>query len=343
MPPNDYADWSFTLVTPSTPGSYSLSMAMVHAAGWDYHDSSGSTCASGPGSDTIFGQTATLNFTVAPPVVPTITYNITYSAAPLNTPSNVNFTIPACGQIAVNWDYTSNSVEEYFTVWRSTSSSLATFTQVSGNIAPNLRTFTDTPPTTNQSYYYQVRAHTTIGGTRETQSAITGPVFNASCSSIIGLDADLIQINGVAYSPTAVIKNGDVLKFQLTLSNSGTASATINYFCTTPSNNLTSLSSLASTSGSVGSITTDSSACPGTNAKRLNVSGVKTVGNPNWLVTFTATFAAQTQDGYEVCSNIASVNFSDVSAANQSVTDAYGPILCKTNRGTAPDVREVAP
>lgn len=340
--PGDTIDWTFSLTTPSSSGNYSVSLQMAHNAGWNYLNADGTSC-SPPASTFVFGSVSTLNFTVASAPPASISYSINYTPSPLNTPSGVSFNNSTCGQVVVNWNFTSNGVEQYFTVWRSTSSNLSSFAQVSGNIAANLRTWTDTPPAQNQSYYYFVKAHTTLGGTRETQSAVAGPVLNQACSSNISLTNTLTQINGSAYSSTAVIKNGDVLTFQLVLSNSGTSSATINYFCSAPSVNLTNLANLTSTAGTVAGITTDAAACPGTGAKRLNVSGTKVVGNPNWVVTFTATFNSATPDGYEVCSNTASVHYSDPAASNQSVSSAYGPILCKTNKGKTPDVREVAP
>ncbi len=63
MHPGDPVDMPFSLTAPSTPGSYTLQMQMVHQAGWQYVKEDGNTC-SAPASAVYFGQQALASFTV---------------------------------------------------------------------------------------------------------------------------------------------------------------------------------------------------------------------------------------------------------------------------------------
>lgn len=64
--PGDQVDWTFTLTAPSSPGTYTLNMRMIHNAGAEYIKPDGTTCPA-PSSDTYFGQTATRTFNVSQP------------------------------------------------------------------------------------------------------------------------------------------------------------------------------------------------------------------------------------------------------------------------------------
>ncbi|MBI3952833.1 MAG: hypothetical protein HY336_02895, partial [Candidatus Doudnabacteria bacterium] len=56
---------------------------------------------------------------------------------------------------------------------------------------------------------------------------------------------------------------------------------------------------------------------------------------------FDTTFQSVSADQFEVCSNSATINYTDSATRTKGLS--FGPILCKTGRGTAPDFREVAP
>ncbi len=101
--PGDNVDWTFTLTAPSSPGTYTLNMRMIHYAGADYIKPDGTTCP-GPSSNTYFGDTATRTF-VVPSSTPTPT--------PTPTASNIRVTHPnycVSGPAeTVSWDYSDPS------------------------------------------------------------------------------------------------------------------------------------------------------------------------------------------------------------------------------------------
>lgn len=67
MDGNSSSSWTFSVVAPSTPGNYSLDFQMMHKAGADYIKSDGTRCAA-PSMDKYFGNSVTLNSSVAIPV-----------------------------------------------------------------------------------------------------------------------------------------------------------------------------------------------------------------------------------------------------------------------------------
>jgi hypothetical protein len=151
----------------------------------------------------------------------------------------------------------------------------------------------------------------------------------------------LSAINGKPYSSSTLIKDTDILTFNVIINNAGPGNATINRICATPSANITNLRNLSvSGGGTGGGITPNSPACTGNTL--LDVTGVKPVGGSNWVVAFDSTFSSQTSDQFEVCRNSANINYTD-SEGNKGVTKTFGPFLCKTNKGGDPNFIEVAP
>ncbi|MDP4000640.1 MAG: GBS Bsp-like repeat-containing protein [bacterium] len=269
------------------------------------------------------------------------TANINYALTPLNQPTISSVNNATCGQLTVNWSYTPNGVEQSFSVWRSTSAG-SQGNQIASGLSAATRSYTDTTGAPNTSYWFIVKAHTSIGGSREAASGQTGPTLNLSCTANLNNSSKtLYSINGQAYSTSALIQNGDTLTFRVTINNAGPAAAQVNYICDYPSSNITNLRNLSvSGGGSAGSITPNSPTCGG--GTLIGVSGAKPVGNPNWIVQFDTTFASQTEDQFEVCQNTANINFTDGTGTKTQGTN-FGPFLCKTGKGSVPDFREVAP
>lgn len=73
MYPGDVVTWTFNVTAPMTTGTKTFTMRMTHLGGQSYLQSDNTACGSPatPGSDTPFGDTASINFTVGNPTVQT--------------------------------------------------------------------------------------------------------------------------------------------------------------------------------------------------------------------------------------------------------------------------------
>jgi len=103
--PGEAMDWTFNLTAPSTPGSYTLQMMMVHvptvgAVDAMYLKPDGTTCHA-PATFIKFGNTLTHNFTVAAPPAPTVDLKVkekgqsdtSYTDGPLSVSWNTKVTL----------------------------------------------------------------------------------------------------------------------------------------------------------------------------------------------------------------------------------------------------------
>jgi uncharacterized repeat protein (TIGR01451 family) len=242
----------------------------------------------------------------------------------------------------LSWTDTNSDPQENGTnILRSTTPS--GFVQV-GSVGPNVTTFTDTTATVDQSYYYEVQAFTN-SPVRTTTSAINGPTRNLLCvANLDNSSKSLAAVDGVAYSPATIIESGDVLTFQITINNAGPVSATINYIDDVLSSNLSNPTNLRvdkdgdgvyNESGEIGTITGTAPTI------RLNISGTKGVGNPNWIIRFDATISTTTASQFDYLSNTGIINYTD--SLTKTKTVYTGQILFQTGQGKSPNFREVAP
>ncbi|MBI4049501.1 MAG: hypothetical protein HY395_01640 [Candidatus Doudnabacteria bacterium] len=324
--------WRFTLTAPGTPGNYTLTMQMRHESGNDYiRDEDHHVRCDAPASDTYFGQQVTKAFTVtAAPLAP-------LAAPVLDVIDN-----SVCARLTLNWT-DANSGENGFKILRSTDGT--NFGQID-DISPNRTTYTDTPPATDTRYYYIVRVYKN-NPYQETDSNIED-ALNRICGANLSNSRKTIKtVNGQEYTSSTIIQDNDNLTFQIKIRNDGTTAATINYVDDILSSNIInprnpridkdndgnyneqSAQENISISGSAPNI-------------RLNVSGSKAVGDPDWFIRFDATFNAATSDLYETLSNTATINFTDPNGT-QNLTKPFGPILVRTGAPKPPDFREVAP
>ncbi|MDQ5969191.1 MAG: trimeric autotransporter adhesin, partial [Patescibacteria group bacterium] len=86
MDVNDTVDWTFNVTAPTTPGSYSTTIQMVHLEGYYYLRSADNLTCPGPSSNVYFGNFVTISSVVndTRPVV-TLTANPTTGVAPLSS------------------------------------------------------------------------------------------------------------------------------------------------------------------------------------------------------------------------------------------------------------------
>ena len=349
--PGDYLDWGFNVTAPNTPGTYTVSMQMIHYAGWQYMKADGTTCPA-PSSNIKFGAIGTVTFTVVSVPPSTIAFTIKYSPAPLNPPTGVAVDNSTCSKITISWSYSDNGTGNGFYVYRSTDDT--TWTAITGLLPVATRSYQDTPPLVNQVYYYRVSSHRGVAGSpTEVYSVPPDPsALNRPCVSDLSLSSKTllsVQKGGSGafntYTSSTTLNDGDVLRFRITISNTGSSAATINYIDDTLTSNLLNPRNLRidrngngtyNESGETGSI---SGAAPNI---RITIGGSKPAGNPNWLVEFDTTLTSQTTSKLESIKNIGVINYTDPQGT-KTKTVQWGPILYKTSAPSVPQFREVAP
>src|SRR5258708_7516281 len=217
-----------------------------------------------------------------------ISWTINYPPAAPTISNVVNST---CNQLTVNWNNISTATN--YRVWRSTTNTPFNFGVGDGwtNIATKAAgatTHTDNTVTGGSSYYYIVEA-VGIGG--RTASNSYGSTIAIICAAnLSGSSKTISQLQRAAYSNNTVIKEGDLVTFQIGITNTGSSSATINYICDTPSANFITLRNLNASGSGVnvlgrGNLPRNTGRCSGANTYDLDISGVKTTGG-SWTVTF---------------------------------------------------------
>ncbi|HEX9503917.1 MAG TPA: hypothetical protein VF974_06410, partial [Patescibacteria group bacterium] len=210
--------------------------------------------------------------------------------------------------------------------------------------AAGATTHTDNTVTGGSSYYYIVEA-VGIGGS--TASNSYGSTIAIICAAnLSGSSKTISQVQGAAYSNNTVIKEGDLVTFQIGITNTGSSSATINYICDTPSANFITLRNLNASGSGVnvrgrGNLPRNTGRCSGANTYDLDISGVKTTGG-SWTVTFDSNFQSSGAGRLEVCSNTAVIYFSDAEG-NKTQTVRFPSRLCSKSNIGNPNFQEVAP
>ncbi len=281
-----------------------------------------------------------------------LVFNITYTAAVLNAPTNETVTRPVCERLTTSWQYTSNGVEDGFYVYRSTDQQ--TWDRITAALLPSAtRSYQDTPPQTNVTYYYRAAAHR--GANLEPREASYTPsigqdypnMLNQPCIANVSVTNTLDKVNGAGYNGSGKIAAGDTLTYKITIINNGPANATVNLICDDVSGNLQNIRNLTVTgSGSSnGGISQSNPSCTSnggntTSGLRFNVTGTKDVPN-NWLVTFDATFTPASSDSQESVSEKACINYTD--SASKWVCGTAPSLIVNTSNVQAPTFREVAP
>jgi|GEM_PF-5468637 hypothetical protein len=252
----------------------------------------------------------------------------------VTTPSNLSAdNVSDCPHIILNWAYTATD-NSGFIIYRSTTSGAEV--QIAQINTPSTRTYNDTTTTLNTRYYYYVTAYT---GTTTSQSLPSNEVniLAPQCvSNLTNSAKTLFKVNG-ATPTSSFLNSGDKLTFQVTISNSGTANATINYICDYPSANFTNITNLGGGHGTT--ITQNSATCNGN--PKLNVSGTLP-GSTNWVITYDATYTNTSASAYDICTNTASVNLTDASGTQNKIIK-YGPMFCRAGNIQFPTIKEVAP
>jgi uncharacterized repeat protein (TIGR01451 family) len=346
--PGDYVDWTFNITAPTTPSSYTLNMRMMHYAGWNYLLDDSTTCP-GPGSNTYFGQTATANFTVVASGSSVLNFNILYTLKPLNPPTNLTIDNSVCGDMTLEWDYTSNGAEDGFVIYRSTDGSSWTAIDTVG---AGVDTYTDSPPTAGVEYYYMVRTHRAIPvNPTESVSSNVVSAFNLECLGDLSPSSmTLIEVNGSPYTSTTKIEAGDTLTYQITIINLGPSFVTINAICGNPSDNLPpstvtnrTVNSAAVTSGAVaGPVQLSSAFCTsrGHSGLNYNVTGTKN-DSTNWIITFDTDYEPVTSDTKELIINEAVIYYTDTTLRQKTVRAQN--LIVSTSLPQVPKFKEVAP
>jgi uncharacterized repeat protein (TIGR01451 family) len=319
----------FMSTAPSTPGTYNFQFKMwQNGIGW-------------------FGQVCSQNITVTAIPPSTVGFTVTYSAASLNAPISVNVTNTPCSTLTVNWTYTNNGAEDGFNIYRSTDGSNWALVKFVSDTA--VRSWQDTPPATDQQYYYKIRTHRSAITPNESADSNTASGFNQSCLANLAFSNKVIsKVNGNAYSTSTVIKSGDVITYTINIINSGPANATINYICENPSSNLGPISNVqvTGTGASLGTpnVTTGDSNCiaAGYSGRRINVSGTKNVAN-NWIITFDVTYTPDPNltDQGKIDNN--AVIFYTDGGGNHTKTVLAPSILTGGSGSGVPIFREVTP
>lgn len=293
-------------------------------------------------------------------VVAMITFDVTYTLAPMGTPILTSLDNSACGSITVNWSYTPVAGDpiQYFSIWRGTTTgnygAAPIWTSEGSPNATTVRSWTDSTVGPNTIYYYIVKAEEETPALQSNASNERS-AMSAGCLAVLSANMRIIRVDGANYSSSSVIKDGSRLTYQLIIGNAGTGSASITSICDVLSPNLYRSSgpdisptniSVSGTNAVSSGIAWGSGQCSGLNSVRLGVTGTKlpaSLDATNWAVTFDTVYRpVGTTASYEVCSNRATVNYTDGEGVPKSVQAAV-PGLCKTGKNVSPDFREVSP
>ncbi len=253
---------------------------------------------------------------------------------PLDKPV-VNVSNANCSELRITW---SDIVgEDLYTVWRSTNP-VSGFVQVSA-LGANQTEHIDRPAV-GIAYFYFVRA-IRHNPSSQADSIVFGPIVNRICAADLeGSSKNLISItdrNGVVnpYSTSVLILKGDVLKFRVVISNTGTAPAMIYQAIDVHTPNLTNLRNVRVDKGS-GFIPV------ATAGNIIHISGNKEASGRNWILEYEMTVdSTSTTAGLEEIKNCITINYTDPTGM-KNVTKCFGPILYKKPSSGAPTFREMA-
>ncbi len=283
------------------------------------------TCT-GPGGTRSSSATITVG-APPPPAAPTLT--------------SVNNS--TCARLRVNWNDNSSN-ETGFTVWRSTTSGSG-HVNVSGNLPANTTTYLDTPPSTNTAYYYIIKSYINYPPVVEASSGESSAMNLACTANLSNSSKTISAVNGTAYTSSQTIENGDTVTFRIVIANNGNSAATINYIDDTLSDNLDQPFNLRVDKDGDGIYNEggESGTISGVKPNvRLNVSGSKPAGNPNWVILFDARVNSSGQGTYSAISNRATINYTDP-GGTYNIIRSTGSILFLNNRSGVPNFEEVAP
>lgn len=348
----DDRDVTFSLVAPTTPGSYSIPVQMVHNGYgyWPYKYDNGVDCAPGPAGEPVhFGQLLNVPFTVESGGGGTgnaIAFSITYSPSTLVAPTGVSVT-HACNAgtatMTVNWSYTSNGAEDGFYVYRSTND--ADWTLVSALLGTGVRTFENVPPASNVRYYYRVSTHRALNiEPREVYSASDDAMNSACEGNLTNSSMSITEVNGQPFSGSTIIKKDDVLTFRIHIVNSGPANVQVQRICGNPEDNLINPASMTASGGGLvnGGMQTANAECIslGNEGLRFSITGTKDVDN-NWTIEYDTTYVPVSEDSQEIICNNAVIYYTDTYSKTKTVTSPC--ILVNTSTPAPPTFREVAP
>jgi hypothetical protein len=301
------------------------------------------------------------------PVPPGSVNNITidYQPITLKPPTNVKADNSQCERLVVSWDDNSD-YESSYSVWRREASS-ATFVRVSPLLAPGTESYTDpssnppqTLPVPDKQYVYKIRLASNIPFYREVDSAESAVVFNIACRPIITVEHSIIYVltdpydaaSAEPYQSSRTINSADVLRMQITISNTGTAPATIGSIIDSLSANL--LKPPTGSASNPWNVKIDktgtgmfvdgsvSGTLPNITINNPGGWGTKQTGSPNWVIKFDTLVAPLSNDSYEELFSRACAQYSYSGESGQAC-GYVGPLLIKTGKSGAPNFIEVEP
>lgn len=268
---------------------------------------------------------------------------------PPAAPSNFQADNSTCGQVSLTW--TDNSANETgFHIWRNPPNNppnisyQGTDYNQAATLGANTNSYVSGPasdaPSPGNSYSYIVTSYNTSVESAVSGQNYSGTVQVNACSPNLSLSTISInQVNGVAYT-NQPIKNGDLVRFRIAMSNTGSAPAANLYVVHTALKNLT-YANYAVCSGCT-SPATPSVINPGSQQtvrwNRASDLGDKLNDGNNWNLDFEVTVSSNSTQPVDFFQNQAVIYYDGGSYAVPG-----GPWLMQTGNATVPIFREVAP
>ncbi|HEX5429765.1 MAG TPA: NBR1-Ig-like domain-containing protein [Patescibacteria group bacterium] len=278
-----------------------------------------------------------------------ITFNLTY----LSTPTGLDLdTTTQCGQVIATWNDTSDN-ETGFKIYRTAAdagkggpySLLATK-------AADTQEYTDTTASAGHTYWYYVQAYVTIGGQTLTTNTPAKSAFVLKCqANIDNSQKTITKVNGANYDASVGIHDGDRVTFQITISNSNTATdnAIINNINDVLTDNYAKPTSCTNggdagnwcaqvNKGSGFVNTTVTGSVPNIT---IDVSGALPPGK-NWVVQYDS-MASVPEGATDLFKNVATINCTSQTSGEDCSTTKDFSFIDINSGANPPQFREVAP
>jgi len=232
VPVNERFYPTYTITAPTTPGTYTLQMQMIHNSGWEYIDSqTDEQCGSPPAVDVGFGQVFRHTFTVSAPMSGTLTGPSSCTISSGNSGCNVTLTwsttspvatsaVTASGMTNVN----GNSGSQSFTV---PYSSRTFYLYNNGTLLAQSNVFSSCAAGTSWNGSSCVINPAMSGTLTSVPSSCTISAGNSSCSSNLSW-----TLNNPQATPTAITTLGMSninVSNSMAASQSGTQAVTVSY------------------------------------------------------------------------------------------------------------------